>query len=107
MNQMDIVESSGNVFADLGLDDPEILLGKAEMVRLIASASESRAYTEADLAQALDADLVTAADLLRGRLGRFSMERLISYLNALDFDVEILIRRCGAEDAAGFRVSTD
>jgi predicted XRE-type DNA-binding protein len=74
MNQIDIVESSGNVFADLGLDHPEILLGKAEMVRLIASASESRGYTEADLAQALDADLVTVADLLRGKLGRFGRE---------------------------------
>jgi len=107
MNHIDIVESAGNVFADFGLDDPEILLGKAEMVRLIASASESRGYTETGLAQALDADLVTAADLLRGKLGRFSIERLVSYLNALDFDVEISIRRCGADDAARFRVSTD
>jgi predicted XRE-type DNA-binding protein len=106
MNRVEMIESSGNVFADLGLEDPEILLGKAEMVRLIASTSESRGYEDADLARVLDADLETVVDLLRGRLGRFPIERLISYLNALDFDVEISIRRSGAENLSSFRVST-
>jgi predicted XRE-type DNA-binding protein len=106
MNRIEVIESSGNVFADLGLDDPEILLAKAEMVRLIALTGDSRGYGDADFARVLDADLGTVADRLRGRLGRFPIERLISYLNALDFDVELSIRRSGADNPSSVRVST-
>lgn len=104
MDRFAIIESSGNVFADLGLDDPEILLARAEMVRLIASTSESRGYTDEELSRVLDSDLPTVSDLLRGRLGRFPIDRLLSYLNALNFDVAISIKPSGPDHVAGTRV---
>ena len=41
----------------------------------------------------LDTTQPNVSNLMRGRIDGFSMERLIRFLNALDRDVEIVIKR--------------
>ena len=104
--RLDFVEGSGNVFADLGLPDADELLAKAEMVRQISSLMEVRRLTQHQAAEILGTSQPVVSDLVRGRLGKFSMERLILYLNRLDWSVEIVLKpRASDEDRAHLRVA--
>jgi len=88
-----IEESSGNVFADLGLAEAEELENKAQLAHRIASIIRGRHLTQAEAAEVLGATQPMISKLLNGRLHGFSMERLVRFLNALDRDVEIVVRR--------------
>lgn len=46
-----VTSSSGNVFADLGLPEPEELLAKAALVRQISAAISERGLTQAQAAE--------------------------------------------------------
>lgn len=83
--------SSGNVFEDLGFPDAETRLAKAELSRIIRGEIKERGLTQVQAAQVLGVTQPDVSDLVRGRLSRFSMERLERFLNALDFDVRIQV----------------
>jgi predicted XRE-type DNA-binding protein len=87
-----VTASSGNVFADLGLDDAAELSAKSGLVHKIALLIKERGLTQMQAAALLDIDQPKISNLLRGRLEGFSIERLFRFLNALDQDVEIIIR---------------
>ena len=89
----DVVESSGKVFADLGIADAGEALAKAELARRIGKIIRSRRLSQVDAGKLLGIDQPKISSLLRGRLSGFSVDRLLRFLNALDRDVEIVIRR--------------
>ncbi len=84
---------SGNVFADLGLPNPEEHLAKAGLVFRIASVIRARRLTQASAARLLKIDQPKISRLLRGQLSGFSAERLMQFLTLLGRDVEIVIKR--------------
>ena len=71
LGDIEYTESSGNVFADLDIDNPEEALAKSEIVLKISQPKVSL--------------------LLRGYLTDFSLERLLRFLNDLGQDVCISI----------------
>ena len=83
---------SGNVFADLGIKNPEEALAKAELVRQIDRAIRRKKLTQKKAAALLDIDQPKISALLHGRFGGFSLERLIRFLNMLGADVRINIQ---------------
>lgn len=83
--------SSGNVFKDLGLPDAEQRLAKAELARVIRRLLQERDVSQADAAGLLGITQPDVSDLVRGRLARFSMERLERFLLALGMDIRIQI----------------
>ena len=83
---------SGNVFADLGLPNPEELLAKADLAHRIHVLITDRKLTQRRAAELLGIDQPKVSALIRGRLEGFSTERLFRFLNLLDQDVEIIIR---------------
>ena len=83
---------SGNVFADLGLPNPEEMLVKAELASKIGDIIAARSLTQIDAAEILGIDQPKVSALIRGRLTGFSTERLFRFLNALGSDVEISVR---------------
>jgi predicted XRE-type DNA-binding protein len=87
-----IEESSGNVFADLGLENPEELLAKAALAHRIGDIIAQRKITQAKAAQLLGIDQPKVSALMRGKLDGFSIDRLFRFLNALGSDVDIIIR---------------
>lgn len=101
-----IEESSGNVFADLGLKNPEELLAKAELVQRICDVIAERKLTQAGAARLLGVDQAKISSLMRGKLSGFSTDRLFRFLNALGRDVEILIRPAPQGERADTRVIT-
>src|SRR3954470_2109430 len=96
--------SSGNVFADLGLKNPEELLAKAQLVQRIADIIAERKLTQARAAKLLGIDQPKVSALLRGKLDGFSTDRLFRFLNALGRDVEIVIRPARHDGEADTRV---
>ena len=90
---VEVSKSSGNVFADLGLPRPEETLAKAELARKIAEIIGQRRLSQVKAAKLLGIDQPKVSALLRGRLSGFSTERLFKFLNALDRDVDIVIKR--------------
>jgi predicted XRE-type DNA-binding protein len=83
---------SGNVFADLGLPNPEDRLAKAELARRISLIIAERRLTQVEAALLLGIDQPKISALVRGRLGGFSLERLMRFLNILGRDVEIVVK---------------
>jgi predicted XRE-type DNA-binding protein len=98
-----IEESSGNVFADLGLPDAEQRLAKADLSIQIGREIRARGLTQAEAAKLLGMAQPDVSNLLRGQLSGFSMDRLLRFLNALDQDVEIVVRPA-TQARAGLRV---
>ena len=87
-----VEESSGNVFADIGLPNPEKRLAKADLAIRIAEAVRGRRLTQTQAARTLKIDQPKISRLLRGRLSGFSTERLMHFLTLLGRDVEITVR---------------
>lgn len=88
-----VYTSSGNVFSDLGLPNSEERLVKAELARKISEAITFRNLTQVQAAELLGIDQPKISALVRGRLSGFSIDRLFQFLNDLDNDVEIVIKR--------------
>src|SRR5260221_2265162 len=86
-----ITESSGNVFADLGLPNPERELMKAELTLQIYRIIKQRSMTQAEAAKALGIKQPHVSLLMRNRAGSFSVGRLMEFLTALGHDVEVAI----------------
>jgi predicted XRE-type DNA-binding protein len=89
-NQVDVIEaSSGNVFEDLGFEEPEIELVKARLSAKIANEVAARGWTQQKAAQVLGIDQPRVSLLVRGKTGQFSLERLIGFLELLNFDIRL------------------
>jgi predicted XRE-type DNA-binding protein len=82
--------SSGNVFADVGLENAEEELTKARLTAAIAKAIERRRFrNQTAVATALGIDQPKVSKLLRGHFAEYSVERLMSFLTRLGYDVRI------------------
>lgn len=88
-----IAEGSGNVFEDLGLPDSDELLAKARLASAISDIIAGRHLTQAAAADLLGTTQPKVSNLVNGRLEGFSLERLARFLNMLDRDVEIVVKR--------------
>lgn len=86
-----IEASSGNVFADLDLPEPEERLAKAELARQIRRVITEREMVQGDAAELLGITQPQLTHLVRGRLSAFSMEQLMRFLTALGHDVRIAV----------------
>ena len=88
-----VIESSGNVFTDVGLPATEEDMFKVAIARIITATVRKRALTQAEAAEIIGIDQAKVSALLRGRLKGFSVERLFRFLILLGRDVNILISR--------------
>ena len=85
--------SSGNVFADLGLPHPEQEQIKARLTLQIYKLIKERGLTQAEAGEILGIKQPHVSLLMRNRSGSFSVGRLMEFLTALGQDVEITVRR--------------
>src|SRR3954451_19418920 len=84
--------SSGNVFADLGLADAGEHLIKAGLVIRIDRIIRQRKLTQAAAAQLMGIDQPKVSAMLAGQFRGYSVERLMRFLVALGYDVEIVVK---------------
>jgi predicted XRE-type DNA-binding protein len=83
---------SGNVFADLRLPDADDLSIQAELTRLLYLRIKELGLTQVQAANRLSLKQPDVSRLMNGRHTGFSAERLFRFLNALDQDIQIIIR---------------
>jgi predicted XRE-type DNA-binding protein len=94
-------ESSGNVFADLGVPDAEAALVKSDLAAAIAATIRQRGLTQAQAARLLGIDQSRVSRIVRGELTHYTIDRLLRFLTLLEHDVTIVV---GSErhNRAGF-----
>ncbi|HYL57335.1 MAG TPA: helix-turn-helix transcriptional regulator [Candidatus Acidoferrales bacterium] len=85
-------EGSDNVFADLGVRDPEGSLVRAKLARQIADLIKARRLSQGEIAAILKVDQPKVSKLVRGRISGFTSDRLLRFLTVLGCDVHIRVK---------------
>ncbi len=85
------IESSGNVFADIGaeLDVRDRL--KVDLALAICTLMEKHDLTQKAAAEILGTDQAKVSQIVRGRLAGFSVERLFRFVTALGYDIDVRV----------------
>ena len=91
-------KSSGIVFQDIGSAYPERLLTRAKTMFQISQIIKDRGLTQEKAAKLLGIPQSKVSCLMNGKLSAFSLEYLFELLNALDSDVEIIIKPKSKEE---------
>lgn len=88
-----VVNSSGNVFIDLGYspDEAAILQMRADLMADLRKWIKARKLTQAKAAKILGVSQSRVSDLIRGKWERFSLEMLITL--ATKAGMHIIIRK--------------
>jgi predicted XRE-type DNA-binding protein len=84
--------SSGNVFADIGVANPEQALAKAELARQINKMIFERKLSQVEAGALLGIDQPRVSALSTGRLAVFSLEKMMQFAARLGNEVEISIK---------------
>jgi predicted XRE-type DNA-binding protein len=82
---------SGNVFADMGLSNPDERLAKAQLAGTIRDIIQARGLTQHQAADLMGTDQPKVSKIIRGRLREFSTEWLLSRVLHMGLDVDIVI----------------
>jgi predicted XRE-type DNA-binding protein len=85
-------EGSGNVFADLGLNDADELLARARLGVHVHRLLVARKLKQRDAAALLGIKQPEVSHLMNGHFSRFTVDKLLDYLKRLDQTVTIHIR---------------
>jgi predicted XRE-type DNA-binding protein len=96
-----ITRGTGNVFADLGYPDAEERQTKLRLAYAINEVIKRRRLTQAAAAAKMGVSQPKVSALANYKLEGFSVERLMTFLTALDQDVEIVIKSKPRSRAAG------
>ncbi len=80
---MKFTRSSGNVFADLDLENPEDLLRKSQFVSVIRAVMTKRRLTQVKAAEIMKISQPDLSKLLSGRTQGFSIDRLLGMIMAV------------------------
>jgi predicted XRE-type DNA-binding protein len=91
-NDKKVTVGSDNVFADLGFANPEEELLKAKLIREIRSIIKRRKLTQAKAAILLGLKQPDVSSIITGRVGKFSLDRLVRCLDRLDYKVDVVVR---------------
>jgi len=84
--------SSGNVFKDLGLPNPDERLAKAKLAYKINRLIADKGMTQKEAAKFLGLTRLKMTELRNGRLKGFTIDLLFSLLGKLHHYIEIRVR---------------
>lgn len=90
---------SENIFADLGFANPEEELLKAKLIRELRAIIKRRKLTQAKAAELLGLKQPDVSALVTGRVGKFSIDRIVRCLDRLNYRVDVVIRPKSARRA--------
>ena len=84
-------ESSGNVFADLGLGDAKELKARGLIGMHLVQLLKAKDMKQKDIAEMLNLKPAEVSHLFNGHFSRFSTDKLLSLLAAMEQKVTIKI----------------
>lgn len=86
-----VIDSTGNVFADLGLSYSDRDMIKVAFAKAITDTIVKKKLTQVEAARIIKVDQAKVSALSRGKIKGFSIERLIGFLFLLGKDLDICI----------------
>ena len=89
---MEYEEGSGNVFADLGLEDADELYARAQLGFHVHKLLSARKLKQQEIASLLGIKQPEVSHLMNGHFSRFTTDKLLEFLKRLDQTVSIRIR---------------
>lgn len=92
---MKVTTSSGNCFADMGLDNSDELQIKSKLVRNLYQIMASENLTQEILAERLGLEERKVEQVLEGQLDSFTIDELTGYLRGLGQEIEIAVQVLG------------
>jgi predicted XRE-type DNA-binding protein len=92
VNGIRLQEGTGNIYSDMGYDDPEGRVVKAQLVSKIADVIKHRGLTQEAAAKVLGLTQPKISKLLKGQFRGISERRLLCCLTSLGSDVAIIIK---------------
>jgi predicted XRE-type DNA-binding protein len=84
-----VVRGSGNVFADIGVPDPELAQAKAGICHKIYATIRDRGLTQTQAAKLMGVDQPKVSEITRGRVRSYTIDRLLGYLGKLGYGIRI------------------
>lgn len=84
-------ESSGNIFADFGFPNPEEAEAKSNLAIAIACIIKKNKWTQQEAAEIMGIDQPKVSKIIRGLLSEFTIDRLMRFLNSLNYDVKLTV----------------
>ena len=89
-----ITRGSGNVFTDLGFppDEAANLQLRSDLTIKLRKRLEAMGSTQAEFAQILGVAQPRVSDLFRGKIARFSVDTLITFLGKTGAEVRLTVR---------------
>ncbi len=90
-SKIEFEESSGNVFADLGIDNAEELQARAMIGFHVVEILNSKDMKQRELAGRLKIKQAEVSHLLNGHFSRFTVDKLLDFLKCLNQKVSIQI----------------
>ena len=94
-------ESSGNVFADLGLSNAEAHLLKAQIVSEVYRLCTAKRLSQTKTGVLLGISQPEVSRMFNGHFSEYSVERLMKFLTVFSRDVEIVVRPSKPRSKAG------
>lgn len=88
-----ITRGSGNVFEDLGFENPSEFQAKADLALQIIKIVADRKLTQEQAAELIGATQPDISKLKSGLLKGFTLDRLFSFLLKLDRSIEIRVTK--------------
>ena len=98
---IDIEESTGNVYADLGLADADEMMVKAQLASKIWDILKSRKWSQQQAADVLRIPQSKLSKMLRGQFRGISETKMLDCLARLDREVQIVIGPARRANAVG------
>ena len=89
--KIEFEESSGNVFADLGLEDADELQTRAMIGYHVLQIAKKKRMKQRELADLLHVKQAEVSHLLNGHFSRFTTDKLLDFLKRLNLKVTIQI----------------
>lgn len=93
----EVYEGDPNIFAEIGVPEPETHLLKAKLVLEIIRLVRGRGLTQVSAGELMGISQPEVSRMFKGHFREYSVERLMTLLTAFDRDVEILVRSRGDE----------
>lgn len=90
--QIAFEEGSGNVFADLGLEDADELFARAKLGFSVYQILQGKNLRQREIAALLNIAQPDVSHLMNGHFSRFTTDKLLEFLKRLDQKVTIEIR---------------
>jgi predicted XRE-type DNA-binding protein len=89
--KIEFEESSGNVFADLGLTDADELFARAQIGFGVYKILKGKDLKQREIADVLGIPQPEVSHLMNGHFSRFTTDKLLDFLKRLDRKVTIKI----------------